>query len=107
MIKYLLEFQNYHGDRIECGYYNSIAEAKKEMFRLIKAMGFKCYYTRERGEENYLWIDFGKHHEFFRIYSLDVSPVVGISVGGENVQKDLIAVDLYPDTDLECKRYCN
>lgn len=70
-MKYLLEFQYFHGDRKECGYYNSISEAKKEMFRLIKAMDFECLYTREVKRENYLWIDFGKHHEFFRIYSIE------------------------------------
>lgn len=107
MTKYLLEFQNDHGLKKECGYYNSISEAKRAMFQLIKAMDFECLYTREVKRENYLWIDFGKHHEFFRIYSLDTSPVVGISVEGEDVQKDLITVDLYPNTNLECKRYCN
>lgn len=107
MISYKLEFQNANNERIDKGIFNSISEAKKEMFRLIKEMGFECYYTREAKRENYLWIDFGSHYEFFRIYSLDISPVVGISVGGENIQKDLITVDLYPNTDLECKRYCN
>lgn len=106
MISYKLEFQNANNERIDKGIFDSISEAKKEMFRLIKEMGSECYYAREVKRENYLWIDFGSHHEFFRIYSLE-STVVGIIHGGENIQKDLIVVDLYPNTDLECKRYCN
>lgn len=106
MTSYKLEFQNANNERIDKGIFNSISEAKKEMFRLIKEMGFECYYIREAKRENYLWIDFGSHHEFFRIYSLE-NTVVGIIHGGENIQKDLIVVDLYPNTDLECKRYCN
>lgn len=71
MISYKLEFQNANNERIDKGIFNSISEAKKEMFRLIKEMGFECYYTREAKREDYLWIDFGNHHEFFRIYSLE------------------------------------
>lgn len=69
-MKYLLEFQDEYGDRKNYGYYNTISEAKKEMFNLIKNMYFKCLYTREIKRDDCLWIDFGKHHEFFRIYDI-------------------------------------
>lgn len=67
---YKLEFQNANNERIDKGIFNSIAEAKREMFRLIKETGFECRYIREAQHDNYLWIDFGSHHEFFRIYEI-------------------------------------
>lgn len=70
MISYKLEFQNANGERIDRGIFNSISEAKKEMFKLIEEMGFKCRYTREAQHNDYLWIDFGSHCEFFRIYEI-------------------------------------
>lgn len=70
-MKYLLEFQDEYGDRKNCGYYNTISEARKEMFKLIKGMYLECLYTREVKRDNCLWIDFGKHHEFFRIYDVE------------------------------------
>ena len=73
MISYKLEFQNTDGKRIDKGVFNSISEARKEMFRLIRETGFECRYTREVQHENYLWIDFGSHYKFFRIYEISKS----------------------------------
>lgn len=102
MISYKLEFQNTNNERIDKVIFDSISEAKKEMFRLIKEMGSEYYYTREAKRENYLWIDFGSHHEFFRIYFLE-SPQEYVQFNEAKIISNIPSESLLYRTTLQDK----